>query len=462
MSEGFSTDVRITDVYTWIEFHEYDAPIKFGGKAVTSVTLLNVMITVQNRKGKTAVGMGSMPLGNDWAFPARGDGAVSSARSLAAMKELAVRIGAVLQGAQGSDDYAHPIDIMFDLEEQLMQAATEVSRRRRLSQPIPKLATLVTASPFSAALLDAFGKAAGIFALHALTDEFMARTLADYVGQVEIPGLPASTLRQHYLGSTIRKQPKGPMPIFHLVGALDPLNPGDDGSDSYLPLGGWMAQDGLSHVKIKLNGDDWQWDFDRIIGVDAVCSEAIVRGQPSYSLDFNEKVQDQEYLVRLLRELQQQKPQAFDRTLYVEQPTSRDLAAHPENVMHEAAQLKPVVIDEAATGVQEFVTALEQGYSGVALKTCKMHGHALLDASIANLLRLYLCVQDLTCPGLSFIHSAQLAANVRRVKAIEGNGRQYCPRASALWLPNYRKVLVVKNGKVDARKVNGPGLGTTL
>ena len=44
---------------------------------------------------------------------------------------------------------------------------------------------------------------------------------------------------------------------------------------------------------------------------------------------------------------------------------------------------------------------------------------------------MFLCVQDLTCPGASLIHSAGLAAHVPGVAAIEANGRQYCPAANA-------------------------------
>ena len=58
------------------------------------------------------------------------------------------------------------------------------------------------------------------------------------------------------------------MPLYHLVGALDPLTAADvakpvgDG----LPetLGEWIALDGLTHLKIKLNGDDLAWDVERV------------------------------------------------------------------------------------------------------------------------------------------------------------------------------------------------------
>ena len=54
--------------------------------------------------------------------------------------------------------------------------------------------------------------------------------------------------------------------------------------------------------------------------------------------------------------------------------------------------------------------ARELGYSGVALKACKGHTEALLMGAAAQKYKLFLCVQDLTCIGYSFLHSASIAA----------------------------------------------------
>src|SRR6185503_16253170 len=53
----------------------------------------------------------------------------------------------------------HPLDLSQILEPEYLRAASDVSRERALDQPIPKLCTLVVASPFDAAIHDAFGKA---------------------------------------------------------------------------------------------------------------------------------------------------------------------------------------------------------------------------------------------------------------------------------------------------------------
>ena len=67
--------------------------------------------------------------------------------------------------------------------------------------------------------------------------------------------------------------------------------------------------------------------------------------------------------------------------------------------MHEAARLRPVVIDESLTDLETLLLAREMGYTGVALKACKGQTHAMLMAAAAQKFGMFLCVQDLTCPG---------------------------------------------------------------
>ena len=99
--------------------------------------------------------------------------------------------------------------------------------------------------------------------------------------------------------------------------------------------------------------------------------------------------------------------------------------------MHEAAKLCPIVADEALTDLESLLLAREMGYTGVALKACKGQTHAMLLAAAAQKFGMFLCVQDLTCPGASLIHSAGIAARVPGNAGIEANGRQFVPSANA-------------------------------
>src|SRR5262249_30535699 len=155
---------------------------------------------------------------------------------------------------------------------------------------------------------------------------------------------------------------------------------------------------------------------------------------------------DVAYLLEFLRQLQEKSPSAFERVQYIEQPTARDLKANRANVMHEAARLRPVVIDESLIDLESLQLAREMGYTGAALKACKGQSQSLLLAAAAQKYRMFLCVQDLTCPGASLIHSAGLAAHVPGVAAIEANARQYVPAANEPWVDRFPGIFRVTDG----------------
>ena len=157
--------------------------------------------------------------------------------------------------------------------------------------------------------------------------------------------------------------------------------------------------------------------------------------------------------------MREQTPAGYDRVQYIEQPTARDLKANRGNVMHEAAKLKPVVIDESLVDLESLHLAREMGYTGVAFKACKGQTQTLLLAAAAQKYGLFRCVQDLTCVGASLIHSAGLAAHIPGVAAIESNGRQYCPAANAGWEERFPGVFTVRDGTMNTALLTGPGLG---
>src|SRR5918996_1136004 len=80
------TDVRLEDVELSYEDHRYRAPYQFGGRTVAHVTLANVNCTVRTGDGRVARGRGTMPLGNQWAWPSS---KLSHDDTLGGMKTLA-------------------------------------------------------------------------------------------------------------------------------------------------------------------------------------------------------------------------------------------------------------------------------------------------------------------------------------------------------------------------------------
>jgi L-alanine-DL-glutamate epimerase-like enolase superfamily enzyme len=446
-----ATDIRIEAVLSHYEDYLYRTPIKFGGIAVDRVTLLNVQCWVRTRTGQVGHGFGSMPLGNVWAFPSR---VLGYEDTLGAMKALVDRMSGILIDCT---ETGHPIDLAWTLEPEYAKAAAVLSRERQLAEPIPHLATLVAASPFDAAVHDAFGKVHGLNCYQTYGPDFLSQDLGHYLG---------AEFRGENLDRYLARQPQSRMPLYHLVGALDPLTPQDvrapvgDG----LPetLAEWIPYNGLTHIKIKLNGEDLGWDVERVLRVDAITAQTQrERGVESwcYSLDFNERCPHVSYLLEFLRQVEERSPSGFARIAYIEQPTARDLKSHRENVMHEAARIRPIVIDESLLDLKSLQLARTMGYTGAALKACKGQSQSLLLGAAAQKYGLFLCVQDLTCPGASLIHSAGLAAHVPGVTAIEANARQYVPAANRDWEERFPGIFRIADGTLQTGTLTGPGLG---
>jgi len=445
------TQIRIEEVRLSYEDFRYRTPYRFGAQTVDRVTLLNVDCTVRTDTGRVARGFGSMTMGNAWSFPSK---TMPYDTTLGAMKALAARIARITGDYR---DPGHPVDINCALEAAYLEAAAAVSRELRLTELIPKLCTLVTASPFDAAIHDAYGKALGVSSYLTYGSDCMPYDLAHYLG---------GDYKGEYLSRYVLPEPAPRIALYHSVGASDPIVASDirarinDGLPETLPE--WIRYNGLRRIKIKLAGNDLVWDLARVVDIDRATTETQrERGVSEwfYSLDFNEQCPNVGYLLEFLRRLRERTAAGFDRIQYVEQPTARDLKADRANVMHAAAKLRPVVIDESLTDIESLMLAREIGYSGAALKACKGQSQVLLMAAAAQKHKMFLCVQDLTCPGASLIHSAGLAAHIPRVAAIEANAREYVPAANKPWEDKFPGIFKVRDGMMDTSALRGPGLG---
>jgi L-alanine-DL-glutamate epimerase-like enolase superfamily enzyme len=443
------TDARIVEIrHSFQEFH-YRAPYMFGGRKVDRTTLLDVVCRIRTNDGHEAEGSGSMTMGNAWAFPA-----APQEVGLPAMKGLAERISRITAAC---DDRGHPIDLFRRLEPAYLAAAAEESRARALPVAIPKLATLVVASPFDAAVHDAYGKAFGLSAYETYNAHFMGNDLAADLGP---------DFRGEYPDRYLTAAPRDDLPVFHSIGAADPLEAADVQIrlDDGLPntFEEWIARDGLFRFKIKLNGGNLAADFDRTVHIDRIVARTLpARGVADwkYCLDFNEGCPNVGYLLEFLRRLREATPAGYARILYIEQPTARDLEKDRANVMHEAARLRPVVLDEGLTDLEALLRARAMGYTGVALKACKGQSQAVLMAAAARKYGLFITVQDLTCPGASLIHSAGLAARVPGNAGIEANARQFVPAANAVWESRFPGLFTIRGGVMKTGQLRGPGLG---
>jgi len=448
-----STDARIDDLRIDFRDYLYRAPYMFGGREVDRVTILEVHCRLSTRAGKSAEGAAAMSMGNVWSFPAPG---VPYETTLGAMKTLAEKIA---RDTKSFTEYAHPLDVNHALEPQYLKAAEETTRELKLPLPVPKLCTLVVASPIDAAIHDAFGKLHGRNAFSACGRDFVKYDLSHYLND-EFKG--------EYLDRYIAAKPAPRVRMYHSVGASDPLTRGDIKKPIHdgLPecLEDWIPYSGVTAIKIKLNGGDLNADVERVAAIDRVTTAAQEkRGFKGwlYSLDFNERCPNVQYLLDFEHQIKGKAPSAFQRVQYIEHPTQRDLAANRGNTMFEAAKLRPVVIDESLTGLDTLLLAREMGYTGVALKACKGQSQTLLLAAAAQKYKMFRCVQDLTCPGAALVHSVGIAAHIPGTSALEANAREYVPSASAGWEKKFPGIFDVRDGWLKTAGLDGPGLCTS-
>lgn len=454
MGKQKSTDIRILDVAVEFEPVPFRAPLKFGGRVVEHTFLINASVQVETRDRHIAIGHGSMPVGNVWAWPSAD---VEPPQSEQAMKAYATKFGELFADYP---DYGHPLEIQFNVGAEFYHQAGKVSDKLGISEPLPELAQLVATSPIDAAIHDAFGRVHKSNSFDLLSADYCNEDLSYYLDD-QFSG--------EYLDQYTLRKPMPTLPLYHLIGALDPLTDGDvtDRPNDDLPvtLGEWVAADGLTHLKIKLSGEDLTWDIDRVLAIEKIVADAqAARGCKDwvYSCDFNEKCQSADYVIEFLKKVKASSAEAYERIQYIEQPTSRDLEAASAAKMHEVAKLKPVVIDEALVDFESLLKCRELGYSGVALKACKGQTESLLAAAAAQKFGMFLCVQDLTCPGASFLHSSSLAARIPGIAAIEGNARQYCPGPNTKWQKYYPDMFNITNGTVATGRLSETGLGFHL
>ena len=445
------SDVRIERVSPSYEEHQFRTPLKFALAVVNRQTMLTVNCTVRTAAGKVATGFGTLPLNYTFTFPSK---KLSEESRLGAMKALAEEIAKVTGAYQ---EFGHPIDLNWELAPLYLKAAATVSERLQLADPIPRLCTLVTAGAFDAAIHDAYGKAHGLSCFHTYGPEFMNHDLSHYLG---------AEYRGEYPSRYIRSEPQASMPLCHLISAVDPIEAADhtkpigDGLPETLPE--WINYNGLNHLKIKLNGNDLKWDLERMRYIDRVTAETQKKrgvDKWAYVPDFNEKCTNGDYYLEFLRRLKETMPQGFARIEYVEQPTARDLAAHPENAMHQAAKLCPVVIDESLIDVDSLLLARKLGWTGAVVKSPKGLTQMILIACVAGKQKIFMAGGDMSCPGAALIQTASLQARIPGIASVEANARQFLPAANKAWEARFPGMFRITDGMIRTGELTKPGLG---
>lgn len=441
------TDVRVRAAAAFLIPLETRSPMRFGGETLKSITVLRACLTVEDRRGRTAVGWGETPLSVEWAWPATIDHATR--------RDVLLRFCRRLVDAWSSHrEYGHPIETGLAFHQDVLPAAlAEANEQLTGRNPIPQLAAIVCSSAFDLALHDAYGQVHSRPTYSTYTAEFMNRDLSSLMG-------PSTATTNAYPMDFLKARRPTTITSWHLVAAEDPLDEtqltGEEPKDGYpTHLRDWIRADGLRALKVKLRGVDFDWDCARLIQVGKLASEEGVR---HLAADFNCMVKEVGYVLAVLDRLEADAPEAARMLQFVEQPFGRDLEAEGIDV-RTIAERVPVLLDESAHDWRAVEQGRLLGWTGTALKTCKGQTGALLMLAWSRIRKMHVMVQDLTNPMLAQVSHALLAAHGASDWGVETNSMQFYPEASrpeqAIHPGLYRR----RNGLIDLSSIAGPGFG---
>lgn len=446
------TDIRVTGARLYFIPIRMRLPLKFGTETVTSVTCARASVRVADRQGRTAEGWGETPLSVQWVWP--GKTAYEERHQM--MKDCCARLAEAWTqfGLSG-----HPIEVGHDFQEQVLPAILKELNRARsgAGEPMPRLAALVCCSVFDQAVHDAYGNLLQRPVYETYGSEFISRDLSGFLEPAQDTDV---SFQGRFAADFLLPKRVNQLPAWHLVGGLDLLEKseltGNEPTDGYpVLLADWIRRDGLKCLKVKLRGNDAEWDFQRMAKVGRI---AIEHGVEHLSADFNCTVTDPAYVNDVLDRLRREHERVFAMTLYVEQPFPYELEQHRIDV-RTVSERKPLFLDESAHDWRMVKLGRELGWTGVALKTCKTQTGALLSACWAKAHGLQLMVQDLTNPMLAQIPHVLLAAHVGTIMGVETNAMQFYPEASAPEASLHPGIYRRHDGMIDLVTVRGPGFG---
>jgi len=451
---GMDTDIKPKSARLFYLPVETRVPLKFGPETLTSVTCARVCLDVEGVDGRTASGWGETPLSVQWVWP--------SALSYEERHNALKRFCEWLVEAWDRFDYSgHPIEAGYTFQRRILKPLfDEFNYKRAGAEPMPWLAALVCCSPFDIALHDAYGMLHGCPVYTTYTAEFMNQDLAAYLKPASDAGV---SFKDKYPSDFLVTPRPDKLGAWHLVGGKDLLDASEcDGSepdDGYpVLLGDWIDRDGLKCLKVKLRGNDSDWDYARLAEVGRI---AIEHNVDWLSTDFNCTVTDTAYVNTILDRLMLEHPRIYGMILYVEQPFPYDLESNQIDV-HGVSARKPLFMDESAHDWRLIRLGRRLGWTGVALKTCKTQTGALLSLCWAKAHGMTLMVQDLTNPMLAQIPHVLLAAHAGTIMGVETNAMQFYPEASLPEAEVHPGIYRRQNGQVDLSTLGGPGFGYGL
>ncbi len=439
-------------LFASVSFREqpFAKPLQLSSGTITEITEATATVSV-SVNGREAEGRGSIYLSDLWAWP---DPVLTHEQRDASMRRLCQVFAFQLATsfARNAEHPVHPLQRGLRLHAYASALTDTVTllaepgmnpreHDSALAYTVPLLARLVCASPFDAAIHDAFGQALQRSAFR-FYDEDCAIPAAD--GLFKDGAVRA--IRRFLL-----PQPARAVDGWYVVSGTDPLT--DD-------FTAFVQGRGFRCFKLKTHGKDPEADARRTVQV-FQAARALGVKSPRLSADSNEGNPDADSVLAYLETLERMDADAYDALEYLEQPTGRDIRRHAFD-WHAVSARKPVLIDEGLMTEDIFPDIIAQGWSGICLKTCKGHSFNLIAGAWAHERGLKIAVQDLTNPGLAAIHSCLLAQHTPNLNGVELNSPQFTPAANEPWLAREPALFSPTDG---THRVSDPfalGLGGAL
>ncbi|QLQ09219.1 MAG: hypothetical protein HZY75_01045 [Nocardioidaceae bacterium] len=366
---------------------------------------------------------------------------------------------------------------VFDIWERLYETRMSAGQAAGLPGLVPQVAVAI----IEHALIDAFLKASGTTFAQALHSGILGLDL----GRIH-PELEGETV-----AGLLPASPAESVMLRHTVGLSDQLEPSDDAGIEIdgLPrtLADSIATYGLRRFKVKVSGNA-PVDLDRLDEV-LSCLQHHCGDDFAFSIDANEGFDSiaafQDFWSGAVDRLGKA---LTDHLLFVEQPLNRNVALEPETGRTLLAwQDGPtLIIDESEMSHTSLPRALELGYRGTSVKSCKGVFRAVANACLLEWHRRSDPSRDyvLSSEDLSTVGPVSLVQDLAVVAALgltdtERNGHHYFCGLSMYseslqremvahypglyeWREPGWATLIARDGRISLTEVNSAPFGLAI
>ncbi|MDA3811312.1 MAG: mandelate racemase/muconate lactonizing enzyme family protein [Spirochaetaceae bacterium] len=412
-------------------------PLSFGKQSITVLDRLRICIHMvfSNDVSQTVVGWGEVPLNYPWFWPDMPEGDPNTILETIINELLNIWI------QKGSIE--HPLITGYDV---LKHDLPELGRKltEQLGFEVPELSIEVINSAFDLALYDAYGKLNNR-PVYSLFDKDCLPVPIDSFFS-DCPEV-ASSLKNVNITTLLNSPVPSRLKVWHMVGINDSIEK--------KKLESWLNSGGIKRIKIKLSGDNLDWDLQRLIEIGRRIEEFDIE---AVSIDYNGPASECWWLIDFLDKIERKDMKLYRLIQYIEQPLKPGILGDL-NQINKLTERKPLIVDEGAGSWQKLHQYYNAGWSGIALKICKSQTSSLLMAILSRISGKLCTVMDLTNPSLAQIAHVQLAAFLSDRRELESNSMQFCPEASIFEQKIHKGVFTRKDGFLDLNSIQGPGYG---